>query len=172
MFRGQDKYDERVDIIGTDKFMEFVADLEREEGIALQVEDLDVDRITIVTIQPDPIKLEMDIALPSISPIYERAANTRKAIADIDVDSIQIDNLPFSLELRDEETFNYLGLDALTDETLIERIYALPTINTCGEVISYYASRIGTETNLPGHFDVIASKGAGVLFATSFRPTC
>lgn len=158
MFRGQDGYEERVDIIGTEKFMEFVADLEREEGIALQVENIGTDRISIVTIQPDPNKLDKDVALPSISPIYVRASDTRQSIADLDINSIQIDNLPFSLELQDSRTFNYLGLDALTDETLIERIYALPTINTCGEVISYYATRIGAETNLPGHFDVIADK--------------
>ena len=156
---GPDKgYTERVDIIGTDKFIEFVADLEKQEDLAVPVEILDRQRITIVTIQPDADKLAMDIALPSLSPIYERKTDTRAAIAGLDLDALEIENLPFSLAARDEERFRYLGLDALTDATLVERIYNLPSPNTCGDVISYYAGRIGAETNLPSHFDVIAGK--------------
>ena len=156
---GDSGYQERVDIIGTDKFMEFVADLEKLEGMAVQVEDVNRVPIQIITIYPDfANKGVMDIAIPSISPIYERKTDTRDAIANLDIDTIEIDNLPFSLEPQDDETFRYLGLDALTDETLIERMYRLQVPNTCGEVISYYATRIGSETNLPGHFDVIAGK--------------
>ena len=153
------KYDERVDVIGTDKFMEFVADLEKQENIALEVEEINGTPITIVTIYPDlPDKAELDIAIPSLSPIYERIIDTRSEIANLDIYALEIENLPFSLAPRDEERFRYLGLDALTDDTLVERIYNLPAPNTCAEVISYYANRIIAETNLPGHFDVIAGK--------------
>ncbi len=155
---GPDKgYTERVDIIGTDKFIEFVAELENQEFLTVPAEALD-QPITIVTIQPDADKAAMDIAIPSLSPIYERKTDTRAAIANLDIDALEIDNLPFSLAPRDDERFRYLGLDALTDATLVERIYNLPAPNTCGEVISYYAGRIGAETNLPGHFAVIAGK--------------
>ena len=151
-------YQERVDVIGTDKFMEFVANLESVEGIATPIVPVTVP-IIIVTIYPDYAnKSAMDIAIPNISPIYARRTDTRSEIANLDLDRVEVDNLPFSLEPQDEEVFRYLGLDALTDETLLERIYRLPSPNTCGEVISYYATRIATETNLPGHFDVIASK--------------
>ena len=156
---GPDKgYAERVDIIGTDKFIEFVADLEKQENIAVPTDIIDRQPIVIVTIYPDPDKADQDIAIPSLSPAYERKNDTRDEIAKLDVDSIPVENLPFSLTAQDEESFQYLGLDALTDETLLERIYNLPQPNTCGEVISYYAGRIGAEANLPGHFDVIASK--------------
>ena len=151
-------YAERVDIIGTDKFMEFVADLEKEEGIALVREDVERVPIVIVTIQPDTNKMDMDIAMPNISPIYQRKTDTREEIVNLDVNAIRIDNLPFSLQPQDDATFNYLGLDALTDETLVERQYKLRAPNTCGEVISHYAVRIGSETNLPAHFDVITDK--------------
>ena len=100
----------------------------------------------------------MDIAIPNLSPIYERKTDTREEIARLDIDAIPIDNLPFSLEPQDDLSFEYLGLDALTDETLLERTYQLPSPNTCGEVISYYATRVSGETNLPGHFDIIAGK--------------
>ena len=159
MFPGDVGYEERVDVIGTDKFMEFVADLENEVGpIATEVINNGTP-IVIVTIHPDYAnKGAMDVAIPNISPIYERSNDTRAAVADLDIDAIEIVNLPFSLDPRDDETFTYLGLDALTDEIEVERIYRLPSPNTCSEVISYYATRIGAETNLPMHFDVIAEK--------------
>ena len=159
MFPGDVGYEERVDVIGTDKFMEFVAALENDVGpIATEVINNGTP-IVIVTIYPDYAnKGTMDIGIPNISPIYERKTDTRDEIANLNIDDIEIDNLPFSLEPQDDETFRYLGLDALTDETLIERMYRLQVPNTCGEVISYYATRISAETNLPGHFDVIAGK--------------
>ena len=162
MFPGEagaeQSYQERVDVIGTDKFMEFVADLERLESMAVPTEDVTTP-IVIVTIQPDYAnKSAMDIGIPNISPIYERRSDTRAAVANLDVNRIEVDNLPFRLEPQDDETFRYLGLDALTDDTLLERVYRRPSPNTCGEVISYYATRIAAETNLPGHFDVIAGK--------------
>ena len=162
MFLGADGpeqgYTERVDVIGTDKFMEFIADLERQEGIALETEVINGTPITIVTIQPDADKLAMDIAIPSLSLIYERIADTRQEIAGLDINALEVDNLPFSLAPREEERFSYSGMDALTDEALFERIYNLPQPNTCGEVIGYYADRIIAEANLPGHFDVVAGK--------------
>ena len=158
MFPGDVGYEERVDVIGTDKFMEFVADLENEVG-PIATEVIEQAPIVIVTIQPDYAnKGAMDIAIPNISPIYERKTDTREAIAKLNVDDIEIANLPFSMEPRDDETFTYLGLDALTEEVEVERIYRLPSPNTCGEVVSFYATRIGSETNLPTHFDVIAEK--------------
>ena len=158
MFPGQDGYQERVDIIGTEKFMEFVANLDDDTG-PIPGEPINGGGIKIVTIYPDYAhKGAMDIAVPNISPIYERKTNTRDEIAKLNIDTIEVDNLPFSLEIQDDEQFTYLGLDALTEETLVKRIYRLPSPNTCSEVISYYASRIGSETNLPAHFDVITEK--------------
>ena len=159
MFPGDVGYEERVDVIGTEKFMEFVADLENEVG-PIATETLGGGNpIVIVTIQPDYAnKGAMDISIPNISPIYVRSNDTRAAVANLNVDDVEFDKLPFSLEPQDDETFTYLGLDALTDEIEVERIYRLPSPNTCGEVISHYATLIGSDTNLPAHFDVIAEK--------------
>ncbi len=151
-------YRERVDIIGTEKFMEFVADLEKIEDVALPTEKIDQKPIVIVSIYPDTDKIDMDIAIPNISPAYERRSDTREEISKLNIDTVQVDNLPFSLEAWDDTSFEYLGLDALTDEELLARTYQLPSPNTCGEVISYYATRISRETNLPGHFDIIVDK--------------
>ena len=158
MFPGESGYQERVDIIGTEKFMEFVANLDDDTG-PLPGESINGIPINIVTITPDYAnKGAMDIAIPNISPIYERANDTREEVSKLDINTVDVENLPFSLEPLDDETFKYLGLDALTDEVEVERIYRLPSPNTCSEVISYYASRIASETNLPAHFDVITAK--------------
>ena len=135
-------YRERVDIIGTEKFMEFVSDLEKIEDISVPTEVIDREPIVIVAIYPDADKMNMDIAIPNISPTYERRADTREELSKLDIGAVSVDNLPFSLEPHDDMSFRYLGLDALTDEELLARVYQLPSPNTCGEVISYYATRI------------------------------
>ena len=161
-------YEERVDIIGTEKFMEFVSNLEQLEGIAVQLEDIETTPIRIVSVYPDKAKSDMDIAIPTLTPIYERAIDTREQIANLDIAEIQPDAPPFSLAPQDDTQFEYLGLDALTDEVELRRQYTLSSPNTCGEVVSYYASRIADELNLPGHFDVIADKLRAYLSERAF----
>lgn len=158
MFPGGAGYDERVDVIGTQKFMEFVENLEQEEGISIPVEDPANNPLVIVTIMPAPEKADMDIAIPSISPSYERTTDTRALIEGLDVANVAVEHLPFSPDPLDDKTFEYLGVDALTDAVVVERTYRLQSPNTCGEVISHYASRVSAELALPGHFDVIYGK--------------
>ena len=161
-------YNERVDIIGTEKFMEFVSDLERIEDIAVQTEDIENTPIRIVSVYPDEAKSDMDIAIPTLTPIYESATDTREQIANLDIAEIQTDAPSFSLTPQDDTQFEYLGLDVLTDEVELRRQYTLSAPNTCGEVVSYYASRIADELNLPGHFDVIADKLRAYLSERAF----
>ena len=164
-------YAERVDVIGTEGFMQFVAALEKEEGLALETEDIGKAPIVIVSIHPDPDKADMDIAIPDISPIYESRGDTRAAIAGLKVDDIQIENLPFSLDPPSHAEFTYQGQDALTEETLLRRTYHLPHPATCNEVISHYAGRLADELRLPGHFEVINGKLREFLMRRAFgRP--
>ena len=76
--------------------MEFVENLEKEEDVSIQVEIFDENPLVIITIFPDPEKLDLDIALPSISPTYERTTDTRNLISQLDVARILVDGLPFS----------------------------------------------------------------------------
>ena len=62
-------YIERVDVIGNKAFIEFVEQLEKEEDIALGTFEVGKDKLVIVTIVPDPDKMDKDIALPTLSPI-------------------------------------------------------------------------------------------------------
>jgi type III restriction enzyme len=67
-FRGQTGYIERVDVIGNKTFIEFVEQLEREEDIQLETFNLK-EKVSIITIAPDPKKTDRDIAIPVLSPI-------------------------------------------------------------------------------------------------------
>src|SRR5436309_11647728 len=55
MFRGEGTgYTERVDVIGTSKFMELVDQLEKDEDLKLEQFELGKDHLVIRTIAPDP----------------------------------------------------------------------------------------------------------------------
>src|SRR5205814_4859229 len=68
MFRGASGYIERVDVIGNKKFIEFIEQLEREEDIELETFKIG-EKVSIITIAPDPEKSDKDIAIPVLSPI-------------------------------------------------------------------------------------------------------
>ncbi len=66
MFRGENSgYTERVDIIGTPGFMQFVDNLEQLEQVELGEFEVGKDKLTILTIQPDPEKAPTTSPSPS-----------------------------------------------------------------------------------------------------------
>ena len=84
MFRGATGYIERVDVIGNKTFIEFVEQLEREEDIQLDTFKIG-EKVSIITIAPDPNKMDKDIALPVLSPILTRKKSLAEEIAALDV---------------------------------------------------------------------------------------
>jgi type III restriction enzyme len=77
-------YTERVDIIGNPAFLKFVEQLEHDEDITLDTFDLK-EPLVITTIEPDPDKLDRDIAVPTLSPILARKKTLAEEIAALDV---------------------------------------------------------------------------------------
>jgi type III restriction enzyme len=65
-------YRERVDVIGNKAFIKFVEQLERDEDMQLETFQVGKDRLQIITIMPDPAKMDKDIAVPVLSPILAR----------------------------------------------------------------------------------------------------
>ena len=61
-------FTERVDIIGNQKFLDFVDDLEKLEDLKLDTFELGKDKVGIVTILPLDNRKEYDIGLPVLSP--------------------------------------------------------------------------------------------------------
>src|SRR5262249_6587733 len=122
MFRDQGvAYTERVDVIGNEKFIEFVEQLEREEDIQLETFELGKDRVSIVTIAPVPEKQDKDIALPQLTPILTRKKSLAEEIAALNVAAFHSPVLPRKQDDKAAQDFHYEGYDLITLQKLIER---------------------------------------------------
>jgi type III restriction enzyme len=149
---------ERVDVIGNRAFIEFVDDLDREEGLALETFRVGIDKLEVVTILPDLEKLQYDIEIPILSPALIRKRSLASEIASLDVDSFDNPPIPLSGDSVAARTFRYQGYDLLTLEKLVDRRYYIPEPQTSQEVISYYAKRISEEIKLPAQFAAVVPK--------------
>ncbi|MBI3741028.1 MAG: hypothetical protein HY257_04650 [Chloroflexi bacterium] len=161
-------YIERVDVIGNKAFIEFVEQLEKEEDIALDTFQVGKDKLVIVTIAPDPNKMDKDIALPTLSPILVRKKTLAEEIAALDIFAMSCPPFPRKAEDAAAKTFRYEGYDLLTLQKLIERDYTLPEVQTSQEVISYYAKRIAQDVKLPAQFAALAPKVREFLETRAF----
>lgn len=170
MFRNSQRggYIERVDVIGNNAFISFVEQLEREEEMQLETFRVGKDKLEIVTIMPDPNKLDKDIAIPVLSPILVRKKSLTEEIAALDVAALECPKLPRKAGDEDAKRFRYEGYDFLTLEKLIERDYALPEIQTSQEVIAYYAKRIAQDVKLPSQFAALVPKVREFLETKAF----
>lgn len=161
-------YLERVDVIGNKAFLEFVEQLEREEDIELSTFDVGKDKLVIVTIKPDPDKLDMDIAIPVLSPILARKKTLAEEIASLDVAAFNTPPLPRKEGDTAAQTFHYEGYDIVTLQREIERDYTIPVPQTYQEVISYYSKRIAQEVKLPSQFAALVPKVREFLQTRAF----
>lgn len=159
MFRGQGQgYRERVDIIGNKPFLTFVDDLEQLEELHLDSFQVGKEKLHIVTIEPDPSKASFDIAIPQLSPILQRKRSLAEEINAIDVREFPCPPLPKQPGDAAERNFKYEGYDFLTLEKEFERDITIPTPQTAGEIIGFYARLIANDLKLPSQFAVLAPK--------------
>lgn len=167
MFRGQTGYVERVDVIGNKTFIEFVEQLEREEDIQLDTFRIG-EKVTILTIAPEPKKADKDIAIPVLSPILTRKKSLAEEIAELDVGAFVCPPLPRKQDDAAAQTFRYEGYDIITLQKLVERSYNIPEPQTAEEVIGYYARRIAQDVKLPSQFAALAPKVREFLETKAF----
>lgn len=169
MFRGEGTgYVERVDVIGTAKFMELVDQLEKDEDLKLEQFELGKEHLVIRTIAPDPAKADKDIAVPTLTPILVRKKTLAQEIATLDVRAFKCAPFPMKEGTEEAKKFRYEGYDVITMEKLLERDYTLPEPQTSGEVISYYAKRIAQDVKLPSQFAALAPKVRDFLATRAF----
>lgn len=161
-------YVERVDVIGNKAFIDFVEQLEKDEDIELETFTVGKDKLVIVTIAPDPAKLDRDVTVPVLSPILARKKTLAEEIAALDVAALTCPKIPRKEGDVAAETFRYEGYDIITLERLIERDYTIPEAQTAQEVISYYAKRIAQDVRLPGQFAALAPKVREFLETRAF----
>jgi type III restriction enzyme len=160
MFRGDGgSYIERVDVIGNNKFIEFVEDLERLEDLKLDSFQVGKDKLQIITIMPQPSERgQYDICLPILTPALMRKRTLAEEIEAVDVMAFKVAALPVKPGDSAEHSFTYEGYDILTLEKLVEKEYNIPEPQTSGEVIGYYAKMIANNLKLPSQFAALAPK--------------
>jgi type III restriction enzyme len=151
-------FTERVDIIGNQKFLDFVDDLEKLEDLKLDTFELGKDKVGIVTILPLDNRREYDIGLPLLSPTLVRKKTLADEIASLDVMSFQTILLPLTADDPRNKTFRYEGFDIITLQKEVERDYTIPEPQTAQEVIGYYSRRIAEAVKLPSQFAALAPK--------------
>jgi type III restriction enzyme len=167
MFRGATGYIERVDVIGNKTFIEFVEQLEREEDIQLETFKIG-EKVSIITIAPDPKKKDKDIAIPVLSPILTRKKSLAEEIAGLNVQDFNCPVLPRKQDDVVAKSFRYEGYDIITLQKLVEREYSIPEPQTAEEVIGYYARRIAQDVKLPSQFAALAPKVREFLETKAF----
>ena len=160
MFRdARTAFTERVDVIGNDGFLDFIAKLEADEDYQFGTWQVGEDRLQITTIEPMAEKLDYDIALPLLSPGIVRSRSLREDIEALDIDSLYAGApLPRQPDEEAARTFKYQGKDLLTSEELFVREYAAPIPQTSQEIVAYYADRIAKDLRIPGQFAALAPK--------------
>src|SRR5438876_5596623 len=151
-------YTERVDIIGNQKFLDFVDDLEKLEDLKLDTFELGKDPVRILTIMPLAERKEFDIGLPVLSPTLVRKKSLADEIASLEVMTFQTMLLPLTADDPNNKTFRYEGHDIITLQKIVERDYKVPEPQTAQELIGYYARRIAEALKLPSQFSVLAPK--------------
>jgi type III restriction enzyme len=151
-------FTERVDIIGNQKFLDFVDDLEKLEDLKLDTFEVGKEKLGIVTILPLDSRKEYDIGLPVLSPTLVRKKTLADEIAGLNVMSFQTILLPLSADDPRNKTFRYEGYDIITLQKEVERDYTIPDPQTSQEVIGYYSRRIAEAVKLPSQFAALAPK--------------
>lgn len=169
MFRRESTgYVERVDVIGTSKFMELVEQLEKDEELKLDKFELGKDHLVIRMIAPDPSKSDKDIGVPTLTPILVRKKTLAEEIAALDVTKLKCAPFPMKPGSEEATTFRYEGYDVITLEKLLEREFRIPEPQTAQEVISFYAKRIAVDVKLPSQFAALAPKVREFLATRAF----
>jgi type III restriction enzyme len=169
MFReGGVPYEERLDVIGNRKFIEFVEQLEREEDLQLDTFEIGKDKVCITAIEAVPAKMDKDITLPQLSPVLVRKKSLAEEIAALDVRAFACPVLPRKEDDKAAQEFRYEGYDLVTLQKVVERDYAIPAPQTAEEVIGYYARRIAKEVKLPSQFAALVPKVREFLEAKAF----
>ena len=165
-------YQERVDVIGTKKFMELIDRLERDEDLELESFDLDGEKLTITTIAPDPAQDgDGTIAVPHLTPILVRKRTLAEEIAGLDVMAFETPTFPRKAGDVKAGTFFYEGIDVVTNEAVVRAEYTIPTPKTSSEVVAFYAKGIAADVKLPSQFAALAPKVAEFLRHRAFGET-
>jgi len=159
MFRGQN-VDEKVSVVGTDAFMDFVESI-RSEGVELEYAPMGPGSTPkgplVIEIDQENKKKDiekLDIELPVMSPrIYREYKN----LEQLDLDKLPKPNLPIKIFSEDEQreiVFKDIDTEAFSHTTILDLAFT-PTHQSA---VGFFAKTIMRDLRLVGGFDILFGK--------------
>lgn len=160
MYRGDDTAVERVSVIGTDAFMDFVESI-KIEGVVLPTTTMKTEKEgddlppPIVTIYPVDEKIgEFDISIPVLSSKLDR---NWKKLDMIDVDSIKIK--PVKMKQFNKEDIKRIVFRDIINEEVTHITDLDYDCNPCYQnIVGYFVNTLMRELHLPYGFDILFGK--------------
>ncbi|MEI6180322.1 MAG: DEAD/DEAH box helicase family protein [Chloroflexales bacterium] len=174
MFRSITGYDEHVDIIGNDAFMQVVSDLEQEEGLKLDTFMYGKKKTALVIPAIEVIaerSASYDIAIPLLTPRVERKKTARQVIEALDLTKLKLTRPRKLHDTEPPKTFSYEGRDVITDAVVVQRTYTLPQAKTASAVLAFYAQLVAHSLKLPAQFAVLVPQIAYFLREKAYGKT-
>ena len=110
----------------------------------------------------------MDIAVPRLTPIPDAQEDVGGGDSHVGCDGVRHAEAAEEGSGRDGGHLLYEGIDVVTNEAVVRGEYKIPTPQTAGEVVSYYAKRIAADMKLPSQFSNLAPKVAEFLREKAF----
>jgi len=159
MFRGEN-VDEKVSVVGTDAFMDFVESI-RSEGVELEYARMGPGSAPkaplVIEIDQENKKKDiekLDIELPVMAPrIYREYKN----LEQLDLDKLPKPNLPIKAFNEDEQreiVFKDIDTEAVSHTTILDLAFT-PTHQSA---VGFFAKTIMRDLRLVGGFDVLFGK--------------
>jgi type III restriction enzyme len=152
--------EERVSVVGTSRFMEFVESI-RSEGVELEYspmgEGTKPKTPVVVEVDRDNEKKDidrLDVELPVLAPRIQREY---KNLAELEVAKLPKPGLPvksFSEEEQREIVFKDMNTEAVSHTTVLDSLMA-PSHQSA---VGFFASSIMRDLRLVGGFDVLYGK--------------
>lgn len=163
---GPGNRDETLDIIGNDKFISIVNELEKE-GVAITRKNIEREHVSDIEIEPDNKRKEYNIKIPFITQRY--VSDISNLVKELGLENIQKPEQKISLKEEGKVTYIvYKGWDAtklaeakkqgrkIREE--FRREYSLCTIRNGIEAVNFFTKAILKNAKLPhsAHFHYLA----------------
>ncbi|HPB94136.1 MAG TPA: DEAD/DEAH box helicase family protein [Anaerohalosphaeraceae bacterium] len=159
MYR-EEEVSEKVSVVGTDAFMEFVESIQ-SEGVELERASMGKGTAPktpmIVEVDKNNANKDLDKLDTQIPVLTARTVREYKRLEEIDLDKLQFEKVPyqqFSEEQQREIVFKDITTDDFSHTTVLDTLQ----IDDYRNVIGFFAQRIMKDLRLVSGYDVLYGK--------------
>jgi type III restriction enzyme len=160
MYRGRDDLIEKVSVMGTPAFMDFVETI-NDEGVELEKRAMgkDTEAVAPVVIEIDKNDKKkdidkLDIEIPKLS---RRFARNFKRLEDLDIKTIALSKVAYKTYTEEELREIVFKEITTTDFSHTTQLSTLGDIDST-QAVGWFAMKIQTDLRLVGGYDVIYGK--------------